>query len=81
MERHTSIVLREVVREALYGLYHHRFRAALSMLGISWASSRSSSCWYGDGRGARRGFREPSRMARSSSGRVKRASNRRRACR
>jgi putative ABC transport system permease protein len=29
-------VLREVVREAWYGLYHHRFRAALSMLGISW---------------------------------------------
>jgi putative ABC transport system permease protein len=26
----------EIVREALYGLYHHRFRAALSMLGISW---------------------------------------------
>jgi len=29
-------ILRETVREALYGLYHHRFRAALSMLGISW---------------------------------------------
>jgi putative ABC transport system permease protein len=27
---------REIVREACYGLYHHRFRAALSMLGISW---------------------------------------------
>src|SRR5262249_42100548 len=27
---------REAIREALYGLYHHRFRAALSMLGISW---------------------------------------------
>jgi putative ABC transport system permease protein len=27
---------REIVREAFYGLYHHRFRAALSMLGISW---------------------------------------------
>jgi putative ABC transport system permease protein len=27
---------REIVVEALYGLYHHRFRAALSMLGISW---------------------------------------------
>ena len=26
----------EIVREALFGLYHHRFRAALSMLGISW---------------------------------------------
>jgi putative ABC transport system permease protein len=29
-------ILREIVREALFGLYHHRFRAALSMLGISW---------------------------------------------
>src|SRR6476659_9541884 len=28
--------LREIVREAFIGLYHHRFRAALSMLGISW---------------------------------------------
>jgi putative ABC transport system permease protein len=28
--------LLEIAREALYGLYHHRFRAALSMLGISW---------------------------------------------
>ena len=28
--------LREILREALYGLYHHWFRAALSMLGISW---------------------------------------------
>jgi len=27
---------REILREAFYGLYHHRFRAALSMLGISW---------------------------------------------
>jgi putative ABC transport system permease protein len=26
----------EIVREACYGLYHHWFRAALSMLGISW---------------------------------------------
>src|SRR5258708_36808722 len=26
----------EIVREACLGLYHHRFRAALSMLGISW---------------------------------------------
>jgi putative ABC transport system permease protein len=26
----------EIAREAFYGLYHHRFRAALSMLGISW---------------------------------------------
>ena len=29
-------IFREIVREACYGLYHHRFRAALSMLGISW---------------------------------------------
>ena len=29
-------IAREIIREALYGLYHHRFRAALSMLGISW---------------------------------------------
>src|SRR3954470_587006 len=28
--------LREIVREAFFGLYHHWFRAALSMLGISW---------------------------------------------
>jgi putative ABC transport system permease protein len=27
---------REIVWEACYGLYHHWFRAALSMLGISW---------------------------------------------
>jgi putative ABC transport system permease protein len=26
----------EIVREGLAGLYHHRFRAGLSMLGISW---------------------------------------------
>jgi putative ABC transport system permease protein len=29
-------VLREILSEAFYSLYHHRFRAALSMLGISW---------------------------------------------
>jgi len=29
-------MLREIVGEAFFGLYHHRFRAALSMLGISW---------------------------------------------
>ncbi|MBI3491509.1 MAG: ABC transporter permease, partial [Acidobacteria bacterium] len=28
--------MREIIREAVYSLYHHRFRAALSMLGISW---------------------------------------------
>jgi len=32
----TFAILQEIVREAFYGLYHHRFRAALSMLGISW---------------------------------------------
>jgi len=32
----TISIFREIVREAFYGLYHHRFRAALSMLGISW---------------------------------------------
>jgi putative ABC transport system permease protein len=29
-------MLREVVREAAYSLYNHRFRVGLSMLGISW---------------------------------------------
>jgi putative ABC transport system permease protein len=29
-------VIRDIIREACFGLYHHRFRAALSMLGISW---------------------------------------------
>jgi putative ABC transport system permease protein len=29
-------LLREVVRQAWFGLYHHLFRVALSMLGISW---------------------------------------------
>jgi putative ABC transport system permease protein len=28
--------MRDIFTEALAGLYHHRFRAALSMLGISW---------------------------------------------
>lgn len=52
--RHTSVVFREVVREALYGLYHHRFRAALSMLGIAWGIiSVVVLLAYGDGfRGA-----------------------------
>jgi len=46
--------LREIVREACYGLYHHRFRAALSMLGISWGIiSVVVLLAYGDGfRGA-----------------------------
>src|SRR5215471_9693538 len=43
-------ILREVVREACYGLYHHRFRAALSMLGISWGIiSVVMLLAYGDG--------------------------------
>jgi putative ABC transport system permease protein len=45
---------REVIREAWFGLYHHRFRAALSMLGISWGIiSVVVLLAYGDGfRGA-----------------------------
>jgi putative ABC transport system permease protein len=45
---------REIVREAAFGLYHHRFRAALSMLGISWGIiSVVVLLSYGDGfRGA-----------------------------
>src|SRR5437867_4840538 len=44
----------EIVREACLGLYHHRFRAALSMLGISWGIiSVVVLLAYGDGfRGA-----------------------------
>jgi putative ABC transport system permease protein len=45
-------VLSEVFREALLGLYHHRFRAALSMLGISWGIiSVVVLLAYGDGFG------------------------------
>ena len=46
--------LGEIVREAAFGLYHHRFRAALSMLGISWGIvSVVVLLAYGDGfRGA-----------------------------
>ncbi len=41
---------REIVREAFFGLYHHRFRAALSMLGISWGIiSVVVLLAYGDG--------------------------------
>src|SRR3954463_8774976 len=45
---------KEIVREACFGLYHHRFRAALSMLGISWGIiSVVVLLAYGDGfRGA-----------------------------
>jgi putative ABC transport system permease protein len=48
------VSLREAVREACFGLYHHRFRAALSMLGISWGIiSVVVLLAYGDGfRGA-----------------------------
>jgi putative ABC transport system permease protein len=44
----------EILREAFVGLYHHRFRAALSMLGISWGIiSVVVLLAYGDGfRGA-----------------------------
>ena len=47
-----AATLREIVREAAYGLYHHRFRAALSMLGISWGIiSVVVLLAYGDGFG------------------------------
>jgi len=40
----------EILREACFGLYHHRFRAALSMLGISWGIiSVVVLLAYGDG--------------------------------
>lgn len=43
-------VLRDVVVQALTGLYHHWFRAALSMLGISWGIvSVVVLLAYGDG--------------------------------
>ncbi len=48
-----ALILPEIVREALYGLYHHRFRAALSMLGISWGIiSVVVLLAYGNGFGA-----------------------------
>ena len=49
-----GVMAREIVREACFGLYHHRFRAALSMLGISWGIiSVVVLLAYGDGfRGA-----------------------------
>lgn len=44
--------MRDIFREALLGLYHHRFRAALSMLGISWGIiSVVVLLAYGDGFG------------------------------
>ena len=48
------VAAREIIREACFGLYHHRFRAALSMLGISWGIiSVVVLLSYGDGfRGA-----------------------------
>lgn len=40
----------QIFTEAFYGLYHHRFRAALSMLGISWGIvSVVVLLAYGDG--------------------------------
>ncbi len=43
-------VLRDVVVQAIVGLYHHWFRAALSMLGISWGIvSVVVLLAYGDG--------------------------------
>jgi putative ABC transport system permease protein len=43
-------MLRDVVQESFYGLYHHWFRAALSMLGISWGIvSVVVLLAYGDG--------------------------------
>jgi putative ABC transport system permease protein len=43
-------MLRDVVREALFSLYHHWFRVALSMLGISWGIvSVVMLLAYGDG--------------------------------
>ena len=49
--RHPRLTaLQEIIREACYGLYHHRFRAALSMLGISWGIiSVVMLLAYGDG--------------------------------
>src|SRR5437868_2334718 len=45
--------LRDIIREAFLGLYHHRFRAALSMLGISWGIiSVVVLLAYGNGFGA-----------------------------
>jgi len=58
--RSRAAMLREILREALFGLYHHRFRAALSMLGIAWGIiSVVMLLAYGDGfRGAlEAGFR------------------------
>ena len=49
----TGSNLAEIVREACFGLYHHRFRAALSMLGISWGIiSVVVLLSYGDGFGS-----------------------------
>jgi putative ABC transport system permease protein len=48
--RPTLQVYREVVREAMYGIARNRFRAALSMLGISWGIvSVVMLLAYGDG--------------------------------
>ena len=45
-------MMREVVREALFSLYHHRFRVGLSMMGISWRFiSVVTLLSYGNGSG------------------------------
>src|SRR5262245_20950183 len=45
-----TLPLADVGKESLQGLYHHRFRAALSMLGISWGIvSVVVLLAYGDG--------------------------------
>ena len=46
----SGAMLRDVVVQAFTGLYHHWFRAALSMLGISWGIvSVVVLLAYGDG--------------------------------
>ena len=46
-------MLKDVVREALHSLYHHRFRVGMSMLGISWGIiSVVTLLAYGNGFGA-----------------------------
>ncbi len=50
MRARSRISAWEIVREAVLGLYHHRFRAALSMMGISWGIiSVVVLLAYGDG--------------------------------
>ena len=67
-----SMLRRESSREAVaYGLYHHRFRAALSMLGISWGIiSVVVLLAYGDGFRERARRRVPRRVLRRHGRRV-----------